>query len=325
MKKKLLTLLFSLNLLFGVCKPNPTQLLTDIFSLDYSAMLPLKIAGATILPGPIPDSIDTPHTPICICPAPPPIMLRIGIPVGFYNPDRMVDSVKDPYCFEGLGISITPINIKGAGVQADDPQSGVHSFFQTHLVSFPVFQVLDLMIDFICLQSPTGVDILYLTEIDPMWNSDSLSALIQPEALLFGNPITNLACMADSIASQIYMPIDALFWCKGSWGNAYPMTGSVTSGDLIQSSASAAASLLYKLHRQLILWGQWGYEGLCFRYPLPIWQKSAYRLQLIAPIPFIKAITIGQTGMLWDSAKNPPFAGDNFSYIIFRKRDCCAF
>jgi len=322
--KKIIVLLMVINL-FAKCTANPSQLAIDITRLDYSAMLPLTIAGATVLPGRMPNTIGTPNTAICTCPAPPPLFLRIGIPVGFFNPDRMIDSVKDPYCFEGLGINMGIFTVQGAGVQSDDPQSGTHSFFQTHLVSFPVFQVLDLMTDFICLQSPVGVDVLYMTEIDPMWNSDALSALINPEGLLFGNPVTNLACMADSIAAQAYRPLDALFWCKGSWGNAYPLTGSVVSGNLVQSSASAAASLIYKLHRQLILWGQWGYAGLCTKYPLPIWQKSAYRLQLIAPVPNPFAITIGQTGLIWGAAKNIPFKGDNFSYFLFRKRDCCAF
>jgi len=323
MKKAIITFFLSIGIAFGKCNATPANLMTGIFKLDYSAMLPLKIAGVTTLPGNMPDTITTINQPICTCPAPPPIFIRIGIPVGFFNPDRIIDSVKDAYCFEGIGVNL---GMHGNdGVQATDTNSGEHTFFQTHMMMFAPFQILNIAVDFACMQSSSALDIMYMTELDPMWNDDTLAALIQPEALLFGNPVTNLACIADSIATQTYHSLPELFWCKGAWGNAYPMTGRVVSGDLIQSSASAAAELIYKLHRQLMMWATWGYPALCHKYPLPIWQKDAYRMQLILPIPNPKAFVIGTTGLIWDSAKNPPFKGDNFSYIIFRKRDCCAF
>jgi len=323
LKRIFASLLFSLSILFAKCTATPANIMTEIFSLDYSAMLPLKIAGVTILPGNMPDTITTINKPICTCPAPPPIFIRIGIPVGFFNPDRIIDSVKDAYCFEGLGVNLQMHG--NNGVQGQDTNAGDNTFYQTHLITFAPFEILDIATDFMCLQAPSSLDIGYMTELDPMWNDDALAALIQPEALLFGNPVTNLACVADSIAAQADRTIPALFWCKGSWGNAYPMTGSVTSGDYIQSSASAAASLIYKLHRQLMMWATWGEPALCHKYPAPIWEKDAYRMQLILPIPNKKAFVIGQSGLLWDYGKNPPFKGDNFSYIIFRKRDCCAF
>ena len=323
MKKAIISLLLSIGIAFAKCIATPTNLMTEIFKLDYSAMLPLKIASVTILPGNMPDTINTVNQPICTCPAPPPIFIRIGIPVGFFNPDRLIDSVKDAYCFEGVGVNL---DMHGNdGVQASDPNSGEHSFFQTHIMMFAPFEILNIATDFICLQSPSALDILYMTELDPMWNDDALAALIQPEALLFGNPVTNLACIADSIAAQTNHSLPELFWCKGSWGNAYPMTGSVTSGDLVQSSASAAAELIYKLHRQLMMWATWGEPALCHKYPLPIWEKDAYRMQLILPIPEQKAMSIGKSGLLWDYSKNIPFKGDDFSYVIFRKKNCCAF
>ncbi|HID00298.1 MAG TPA: conjugal transfer protein TraU, partial [Piscirickettsiaceae bacterium] len=313
----------SISLSFAKCKVSPTNIVNAIFSVDYSAMLPLKIAGIPILPGRMPDVFNSVNQPICICPAPPPIMVRIGIPVGFFNPDRMIDSVKDSYCFVGLGLDL---GMSGNnGTQANDPLSGEHTFFQTHMMMFSPFGLLQIATDFICLQDPHPIDIGYMTELDPMWNDDMLSALIQPEALLFGNPVTNLACIADSISAQSDKSIPTLFWCKGSWGNAYPLTGRVTSNDYVQSAASAAAGLIYKLHRELIFWGTWGHAGLCQKYPAPIWQKDAYRMQILFPIAHKMAIAIGKTGLVWSFLKNIPFKGDNFSFVIFRKKDCCDF
>ncbi len=323
MKKLFFSLIAAVSFAFGKCNATPANLMTEIFKLDYSAMLPLKIAGVTILPGNMPDTITTINKPICICPAPPPIFIRIGIPVGFFNPDRIIDSVKDSYCFPSVGVNL---GMHGNdGKQGKDTNAGEYTFYQTHMIMFAPFEILDIATDFICLQAPSTLDIGYMTELDPMWNDDALAALIQPEALLFGNPVTNLACIADSIAAQTYHSLPELFWCKGAWGNAYPMTGRTTSNDYIQSSASVAAELIYKLHRQLMMWATWGEPALCHKYPLPIWEKDAYRMQLILPIPNPKAFVIGTTGLLWDYGKNPPFKGDNFSYIIFRKKDCCAF
>jgi len=324
MKKILISIFLSLSLSFAKCTATPVNIVQEIISLDYSAMLPLRIAGVPTLPGRMPDTVNQVNQPICICPAPPPIMIRIGIPVGFFNPDRIIDSVKDAYCFEGLGINLQGI-YGNNGVQADDPNAGEHTFFQTHLAFFAPFEILEIATDFVCLQAPATLDIGYMTEVDPMWNDDVLSALIEPEALLFGNPVTNLACIADSISAQADFSNPTLFWCKGSWGNTYPMTGRVVSGDLVQASASAASELIYKLHRQLQMWATWGFPALCQKYPLPIWEKDAYRMQLILPIPHPIAFGIGKTGLMWDFGKNIPFKGDNFSYIIFRKKDCCAF
>ncbi|WP_072215137.1 TraU family protein [Campylobacter coli] len=58
------------------------------------------------------------------------------------------------------------------------------------------------LIDAACMNITGGVDIAYMTEVDPLWQDDELTALINPEALLFGNPILNLACMADSASAQ---------------------------------------------------------------------------------------------------------------------------
>jgi conjugal transfer pilus assembly protein TraU len=323
MKKFIVAISLLANHLFAVCNATPSNIVSELMAVDYSAIMPIRIAGIPVAPGRMPDAINQVNFPICFCPAPPPIMIRMGITIGLYNPSRLIDAVKDSYCFEGLGVNM-PIAFGNNGQQANDAEEE-HTFFQTHMSVFSVFQLLDLGLDIICLQTPSVSDIAYMTEVDPLWNDDALSALIQPEALLFGNPITNLACIADSVSSMIDWSNPALFWCKGSWGNAYPMTGRVVSNDLVQSSASAASELIYKLHRQLMMWATWGYPALCTKYPLPIWEKDAYRMQILEPIPHPLAGAIGKTGLMWSWGKNVPMAGDNFSYGLFIKRDCCAF
>ncbi|EAJ4838564.1 conjugal transfer protein TraU, partial [Campylobacter jejuni] len=83
--------------------------------------------------------------------------------------------------------------------------------------------------------------------------------------------------------------------------------------------------MIYKLHRELILWESAGQLGLCGEYPMPIWRKSSYRLQILAPVPHPMGMGIGQSGILWSFAKNYPVAGDNFTFMVFKKKECCAF
>lgn len=307
--------------LFAVCAPTGALTVDIILKADYTAMFPLRIAGVPIIPGRIQDVGGSVSSPICICPDPIP---RIGIPVSFFEPSRLIEVVKDPYCFPSMGFGLTTSGGALGGTSGDDGIGNQSTFYQAHYYIFPIYALLELLTDFICLQT-TGFDMAYITEVDPLWNNDTLSAIINPEALLFGNPVANLACMADAVTSAVFEPIDALFWCKGSWGNAYPLTGQTNGDGHVEGGASVAASLIYKLHRQLILWGSWGQLGLCGYYPAPIWRKSAYRLQIVTPIPSLYATTIGTTGMLWSFGKNPPFVGDNFSYLLFKKRECCAF
>ena len=322
MKKSIFIFLIFMQVnLFAVCAPTGALTVDIILKADYTAMFPLRIAGIPIIPGRIQDVGGSVSSPICICKDPIP---RIGIPVSFFEPSRLIEVVKDPYCFPSMGFGLTTSGGALGGTSGDDGSGNQSTFYQAHYYIFPIYALLELLTDFICLQM-TGFDMAYLTEVDPLWNNDTLSAILNPEALLFGNPISNLACIADAVTSAVFEPIDALFWCKGSWGNAYPLTGQTGGDGYVEGGASVAASLIYKLHRQLILWGSWGQAGLCGYYPAPIWRKSAYRLQIVTPIPSIYATTIGTTGMLWSFGKNPPFVGDNFSYLLFKKRECCAF
>lgn len=301
---------------YSICSPKGALTVDLIAKIDWTATLPLRFAGATILPGRMADVSGSLNSPVCKCLDPFP---RIGVPVAFYEPSRIIEVVKDAYCFPTIG---TGSSVPFGGGTAGDAQDRSKTFYQAHYMIFPVYSLLEIITDLGCLESG-GVDYAYITEVDPFWNSDELTIFLNPEALLFGNPIANLACIADSVASTVFNPIDPLFWCKGAWGNAYPLTGWTNSKNMVEDSASVAASIIYKLHRELILWGSWGQAGLCGHFPMPIWRKSAYRLQIATPVPFF-ATTIGTSGLLWNQAKNPPFIGDNFGYILFKKRDCCA-
>lgn len=317
------------------CNANVTQMAETLRDLCWECLFPLYIAGQYVYKGNMPDvrgrALGSSFT--CVCELPIPPFVRIGIPIGYFEASRMIDVVKDPYCFMGLGIkmdydkvaSMGGLKLGGTKAQADE--KGDRVFMQAHYVMYPVMEYMGMFMDTLCLNWGVGVDIAYMTEIDPLWQDDELMAFLQPEALLFGNPISNLACVADATAAQINRPLDPLFWCKGSWGNAYPLTGNTLNKDYVEDAASIAASLIYKLHREAILWESSGYpavQDLCYDYAMPFWLKSSYRLQIIAPVAHPTAVGIGKSGMLWDFGKNIPFVDDdNFSFMLFKKKECC--
>ncbi|WP_408642758.1 TraU family protein, partial [Acinetobacter baumannii] len=79
-----------------------------------------------------------------------------------------------------------------------------------------------------CLEGG-DMDIAYLSEIDPTWVDSSLTTILNPEAILFANPIAQGACAADALASAFHMPLDVLFRCGGSHGSLYPLNGQVSN------------------------------------------------------------------------------------------------
>ncbi|WP_051345915.1 TraU family protein [Thermodesulfovibrio yellowstonii] len=294
---------------------NPT---TDV---RWEGVFPVEIAGVEIK-GPSelknPDKIGS---VICMCRRGNKITL--GVTVSYWDPARIVETVKVPYCFPTLGgLKINEPNpgTKQGGVNKDTGL--VHQ--NAHWYLFNVWQILDLFMDIPCVPME-GVDIAYLTEIDPTWDNDLLGFLLNPEALLFGNPIAQLACIADSVSALAWWPLDPLFWCMGSLGSAYPMTGNIQERDYIAGNAGLASRMIYKVSREMLAWDP--AVDKCGAVITPIWIKSHYKMHLIKPVRS-QIIPIGRAPILWEHGKNPPWgtskgAPDNFSWMVFRRVKCC--
>lgn len=293
--------------------------LTDIC---WECTFPWTIGGMTVKGG----GIDTanPKKPICFCKAPP----RIGIPISFWEPVRLIDITRTPFCMISLGgIVMGPKRgVKGRGSVGTRTYMGgmKHSFYQVHYYIYPISYILELITDFLCLEH-NSYDVAYITELDPLWNDDETSFLINPEAVLFGNPIAQAACAADCVTATLNFSHDWLFWCSGCQGSLYPFTGSTpahSSG--IQASLLLTGRFLAKLHRQLLAHGYIGVEGLCDKYPMPIIRKSQYKVQMTYPIPDTKSChPLGRSDLIWSIGKHVPVTGEDFAYLIWRKRNCC--
>ena len=69
---------------------------------------------------------------------------------------------------------------------------------------------------------------------------------------------------------------------------------------------------------------------LCGCIPTPIWVKPNYKLQAIRPMVQFLAWPIGKSDIFYGEGLNPPITGaagppDEFLWLVFRKRACCAF
>ncbi len=299
-----------------------------ITDLCWSCLFPISMGGMALYKGGQEDN-ENPNQLLCSCSSP---FIPIGIQTGYWEPARRVDVTRKPYCMVSMGIELdigfkTPegeIRIKDDGTK--------HSFWQAHWYADPILYWLDVMAGHPCLE--TGeFDVAYMTEIDPLWNDDELTILLNPETVLFGNPLAQAACMGDCIKSSVGFGSNTLFWCAGCNGSMYPLNGRVASHiSGIQASSLVAQRLAAKMHRQMLTWGTAGVQGLCNVYPQPIMNKRQYKYSMLYPKPQAKkgeddtkkcCQPFGRTTAVWGSGRSFPYKGEDYSYELFRKKNCC--
>ena len=278
-----------------------------------------------------PDTENFP-SPICVCPnaklagLPTP-----GLAVGFWEPIRMADVTKRPFCMTSMGgIELNPgLDVGTGSMPYEGENEGRIGNWQVHWYINPLLVILGIFTEGLCDFSgaATYFDLAYLTEFDPLWNNDILAFILNPEAILFGNPIAQAVCAADCVASTVWKPLDVLFWCAGCQGTMYPFTGNNAEHHTsIQSSSLSVERFHFKLHRQLMAWDTSGPEAICSPIPMPIIKKSQYRIQTTIPIPGLGpygCTPYGRSTVLHESFKEIPVKGEDFGYLVWRKRTCC--
>jgi conjugal transfer pilus assembly protein TraU len=315
------------------CKGRFVNPITDIC---WSCLLPISIGGFNIGKGSSPKKRDTknPAAPLCMCSKGTPPVPIPGISIGFWEPVRLVDITRTPYCMVNLGgVSIGSDNKKISSYNRSYGNRTAHnSFYHVHYYVYPLIYWLELITDFICLEQST-FDIAYMSEFDVTWNDEKLQSLLNPEAILFGNPIAQAACGLDGAAATVDMPIDSMFWCSGSWGNLYPFSGA--NADHIggvQNSSLLTSRVIAKMHRiglaQETSTSDGSIDGaICRKHRALKIKKSQYKLQMVNPVTTSKGIgcwPIGLSDMLYSSFREYPYDGQDFGYLIWRKKNCCA-
>lgn len=305
----------------SISEGNEGKFINPITDVCWECFFPITVSGLNVTPGY--RDLTNHSTVMCVCPGFPP---KVGIPITFWEPLRLIDVTRHAYKLLGMGgISIGKETIKNKGAVstiADGPSQS--SFYHVHWYTYPLLSLLDLFTDFGCIEKG-NLDVLYMSELDPTWNDDQLSLLINPEAALFGNPAAQLACIPDCAAASLSKPIDKLFWCAGCEGSLYPLNGTVAHHlGPIQASALIVQRTIAKMHRMLL---QKGYDEneFCSSKSMPIIKKSLYKTQLTYPIPQTKGEChpLGKSDLLWGAKKSYPYGGEDFVYLLWVKRQCC--
>jgi len=301
------------------CFATAGKFINPITDICWGCIFPIHVFGVNISPG-HKEQVNYKMTPFCSCAGFPP---KVGIPMAFWEPVSLIDVTATPYKLVAWGGgSIGKSDVRKRGSISNVGESGRTSFYNVHYYNFPVLHWLGLLIDFPCLES-SEMSISYLSEFDPFWDDDEWSSVINPEAFLFANPLAQAACIPDCVASSAGKPLDALFWCAGCMGSLYPFVGHIAHHvGAPQASYLLIHRLLGKLH-SLGLGLGFQEDNFCDQTILPRIRKTIYKTQLVQPIANTKSPCqpLGKSDIFW--GKSYPYGGEDFVYLIWKKKHCC--
>lgn len=296
-----------------------------ITDTDWNNLYPIVIMGAPMGP-PYAQSPLHFMPPICVCPGPFGIP-SYGIGITYWQPLYVSEISRTAGCLSTLGgINVLP-GFSSLSSEQSAPRNKVGDSvnrMQVHWYEYPVFALLDLFTSMTCMSLPE-FSLAWMSEIDPTWQNDQWGIVFSPEAALFANPIAQAACSVDAVASSAGFTMDPLFWCAGTWGSVYPLTGNAsennspfTMNNLIQ------AKFLARQHRIGTLWQTIGPSASCFPHPNPIWIKGQYRVDQVGPIPrYGMPVPIGSAALQqFPPVSNPP-GFENTNNLIWQGQQCC--
>ena len=306
------------------------KLFNPITDTNWNDFFPLTIMGMQMGPNGNPPEMYVP--PICVCPG------AFGIPspgigVSYWQPTYIAEVERNAGCAPSLGGGVSLFsgysleNSEQAytGSDGGTSESSQSTRMQIHWYKYPLFSFFSAFNDLGC-RSSGGFALAYATEIDPTWQNDLWAGLYSPEAGLFANLPANTACIADAIAANVAYPIDALFWCAGSWGNVYPFSGNSNESQTpFQVDNLELAKFIARLAREGLAWQTIGPSTICGAHVNPIWIKSQYRVDEVYPVVtrgsplVVGALPFKQVpGLLTNTPVNTSMVD-----LIWQGRECC--
>lgn len=268
---------------------------TLISGICWSCMFPVYLAGVEMFDGRNGRPSGANEDRLCFCPGDwdSGQMPTIGFSVGMYIPSRIVEVVRKPWCFPVLfgadmgdaEIMDGALSFGGDGPYKNNMDPETRSQYTWHFYAFPLMEILELMDLPQCnVDNYSTFDVMFMSEAFPHWYDSELAFLIQPEALIFGNPIAQAAQLADCTAASLGSGINEIFWTAGCWGSHYPVTGDTGSGSSVQEASLASSRAMFLLSRLGFLKRTIGSDTMCGGARMPVLTKSQYKYQQIFPV-----------------------------------------
>ena len=302
-----------------VAAPCKGHFINPITDICWSCLFPLSIGGVNVVPSSLPDTPNA-ATPIGVCPG------RIGLNIGYWEPFAIADVTDTPYCLVNLGGHKLHLGLgQTQGGRKDFGRGQTRAFYHVHWYKYPIIHWLNLITSTACHEEG-DFDIAYLTELDAAWNDSEMSFVLSPESVLFGNPVAQASCAADSIKSSLNQgSMDSLFWCAGSQGSHYPLTGHVNAPiSPVQTALLLTERLNFKLHREMLITDSNPAPGaICIPHHYPVTPKSRYRYEMVNQVPDGKhCYPSGASTLSWESGKIKPHTPGQYGFLVWRKRNC---
>lgn len=305
----------------ALCTGKFPNLITDIC---WSCTFPITLMGQPLNNGEDYTSRNS-NSSLCLCGN----QAKAGIPTSFWELVYMTDVTNIPGCFPLLGgiLIDTGINSDQYGT---DGHNDAHSFQQVNLYVNPAMYLMGAVTDSTCMDT-RGFDVPWVSFADPLHNDDALAMLVTPYAYPFAGLTALAAGSVDAVAATAGFPLQELFWVAGAWGPMYPVTGNITARvSREQMARLQTARMFAELHALGTSYSAAGDGSMCGYVPQLIMDKRQYKFSRILPFPEKKIFgtccgPIGRSTILTESGTQAPITSmKDFSYAIFRKRDCCS-
>lgn len=292
----------------------------------WDCVYPLRVAGSAIYAGDniMPSKAVT--EALCMCQDDAGVG-RPGVTTSMWEPARLIEFQRVPGCSSVLNGTMFPFDQLNQGSHGHSKSGIQGTFMHYHYYAFPLFAMLDVFTNAGCISDGyVDLDMMYMSEVDPTWNNDELAFFTNPEAAAVANPLATAACPADAAASALGHPIDSLFWCAGSWGTIYPLSGiQYTDSSIVKNTSLLTVKALAALHRRGLTQRTMGKDAMCDTQMDVTFSKEMYKFALLYPLPETdKAHVTGQTTFAWgEMNRTIPAVGEDLIYTIWRWHDCC--
>lgn len=302
-------------------------------TINWNNALPITIAGVQTGIGSIPAKMRSMPS-VCYCKYVGPVPVP-GIGITYWEPLFLAEVTNMPGCLSSMGGISMLSDSMTLHVQSTNEQGGKNHTnrqggddlknMQVHWIQYPAFAMINAFSSLGC-RSSAGFAVAGITEINPLWQEESLSNIVYPLTMLVSSMPAQMTCIADSFAAMFNQPIDELFWCMGSQGTIYPITGWAHQQDA--GDADSNLLLLGKyMQGQAQLGGiltTIGPQSICASTYMPYMTRSQFRIEPIQPVPTVQTAVMGKPVMFWGMSPplNPATRIDN-NFLIWQGKQCC--